>query len=87
MLFRSYFTQMIAATDPQIKEMYKTLLMHHLKQSPSKPKDQPNKGYVPPASLFSVEALTRQFRNEDFGEDLPQTLPSIHQQSKNLEKL
>jgi len=83
---RNLFTQMMAGTDPQLKEMYKTLLMDHLKQVHSSLKNQPHKGYVPPATLFSVEALTRKFRNEEFGEDLPQTLPAIHQAIKELRK-
>ena len=71
------FAQIMAATNPQLKEMYKELLLSNLNSKLVR-QSNPNKGYVPPASLFSVEALTRQFRQEDFGEDLPQTLPSIH---------
>jgi len=56
---RNLLTQMMAATDPQIKEMYKSLLTDHLTKIPSSSKKSPNKGYVPHASLFSVEALTR----------------------------
>ena len=81
---RNLLKQMMVATDPQIKEMYKSLLTDHLTKIPSSSKKSPNKGYVPPASLFSVEDLTQQFRKEDFGEDLPQTLPGIHQAIKEL---
>lgn len=49
---RNLFAQMMAATDQQLKDMYKTLLMDHLKQVPSSVKNQPNKGYVPPATLY-----------------------------------
>jgi len=83
---RNLLKQMMVATDPQIKEMYKSLLTDHLTKIPSSSKKSPNKGYVPPASLFSVEDLTQQFRKEDFGEDLPQTLPGIHQAIKELRK-
>lgn len=79
---RNIFAQMMNAAKPQIKNMYKSLLTEHLKQGPAESKKSPNKGYVPPATLFSVEALTRQFRNEDFGEDLPQTLLAVHQAIK-----
>ena len=82
---RNIFTQMTAATDPQLKDMYKELLINHLNSKTAK-QSNPNRGYVPPASLFSVEALTRQFRQEDFGEDLPRTLPNIHQEIKDLRK-
>ena len=83
---KNIFAQMIAATDPQMKDMYRSLLTEHLKKTPSNLKNSPNKGYVPPATLFSVEALTKQFRNEDFGEDMPQTLPEVHQEIKELRK-
>ena len=73
---RNLFTQMMATSDPQLKEMYKTLLMDHINKA-SRGKSTAQKGYVPPASLFSVEALTRQFRNEEFGEYLLQTLPAM----------
>ena len=41
---RSLFTQMISANDPQMKEMYKDLLMKHL-QKPLAKKENPSKGY------------------------------------------
>jgi len=68
---KNIFSQMMVASDPQIKNMYKTLSSEHLNKAPSDSKKATTKGYVPPDSLFSVEALTRQFRNEDFGEDFP----------------
>ena len=83
---RNFFTQMMAATDPQLKDMYKELLLTKLNSRPPN-QNNPNRGYVPLASLFSVEALTRQFRQEDFGEDLPHTLPSIHKAIKELRKI
>ena len=83
---RNLFAQMMPATDPQLKEMYKELLVNQLSSKPEK-QNNPNIGNVPPASLFSVEALTRKFRQEDFGEDLPQTLLSIHKAVKELRKI
>lgn len=76
---------MMATTDPQLKEMYKELLVNQLSSKLAK-HNNPNRGYVPPASLFSVEAFTRQFRQEYFGEDLPQNLPSILRAIKELRK-
>lgn len=81
---RNLFTQMMAASDQQLKEMYRSMLTDHLSKKTSK--SSSNRGYVPPTSLFSVEALTRQFKNEEFGEDLPQTLPVMHMAIKELRK-
>jgi hypothetical protein len=49
---KNIFAQMMAATDPQMKEMYRSLLTEHLKKPPSTSWNSPNKGYVPPATLF-----------------------------------
>jgi len=92
-LSRNYLTQMVNFDDPKLKEMYKGLLMTHLQQSKSQQYQEQQKSqinhqhsYIPSTTLFSVDGLTRQFRQQTIEDDLPQTLPAISQAIKDLKK-